>query len=80
MYVTTEQGRPNDEIDQIPQGGSFSSSRVPGMGCPYSQEYISMAVHFLLQMLCLLADVIPPHSQVVGITGKLSIFLPRLSK
>lgn len=45
-----------------------------------------MAVHFfpaaffLLQVVCLLADVIPPHSRVVGITGKLTISLPRLPK
>lgn len=57
-----------------------------GMGCPYSQEYISVVVHFspaalvLLQMVFLLTDVILSHSRVTGITGKLSISLPRLSK
>lgn len=86
MYVTAERGRPNDEIDQIYQGGGFSSTHVPWHGCPYSQEYISVAIHFspaalvLLQMVFLLTDVILPHSRVTGITGKLSISLPHLSK
>lgn len=32
MYVTAERGWPNDEIDQIYQGGGFSSTRVPWHG------------------------------------------------